>query len=178
MGMQKSSIRQGWQLLESKLYLQRQNAGIILKKGSIGLKGLLEFWECLKPHADGRGLPSLPLLFSWVVPFFCNYSGCRYSIHPTTSGKQIMVNGNSNAASRTVNGIGSFFDPWLQILFQTFLLRSPKSEFCLICTHRDSNPDYWLRRPAFYPLNYGCTISEKVYSNDLFAPEPCMASSE
>lgn len=27
------------------------------------------------------------------------------------------------------------------------------------CSHRESNPDLWLRRPLFYPLNYGCVVA-------------------
>ena len=41
---------------------------MVLKKGSMGLKGLLKFWVCLKRHADGRGLPSLPLLLKCLIP--------------------------------------------------------------------------------------------------------------
>ena len=31
----------------------------------------------------------------------------------------------------------------------------PRTKFCLLCPHGESNLDFSLRRAAFYPLNYG-----------------------
>ncbi len=44
------------------------------------------------------------------------------------------------------------------------------------CTRRESNPDLWLRRPLFYPLNYRCTKGR--FYRDIAAPPQCFFSTD
>lgn len=34
-----------------------------------------------------------------------------------------------------------------------------KKSFSVVCSHEESNLDYGIRNPAFYPLNYGSVVT-------------------